>query len=426
MIGQLKAILAPAVWLIQAVSKIGYDAADSDELRLRKMVGVTSVALGGIPILFGYGLLYLWLKEPVAGWSLVGGALLMMLAMVRFSRSRNFSFHNIVWLLITDVSAFAASLSLGGFMRDGLVTFWASVVPIIAAITNKPKYALGWLSLYVAQILFMLIADSRLPHGNNLSASAVAIISAANLSFFISYIVGISLYFVLKQDFLLKLVREEKARSDALLLNILPKEIAERLKGEQRLIADGYSDVSILFADIVGFTPLSASMQPLEIVELLNEVFSYLDSLVEEFGLEKIKTIGDCYMVAAGAPRRRADHALALTRMALRIRAHMQTHAFAGGRKLVLRIGINSGSVVAGVIGHKKFIYDLWGDAVNTASRMESHGSGGEIQITQATHDLIVQDFICESRGTVLIKGKGAMPVWIVKSERDAAHGSSS
>jgi adenylate cyclase len=144
---------------------------------------------------------------------------------------------------------------------------------------------------------------------------------------------------------------------------------------------------------------------------LLNEIFSYFDDLVEKYDVEKIKTIGDCYMVASGVPRPRRDHAQVLARLALDMREYVNRQSF-GGYKISLRIGINSGPVVAGVIGRKKFIYDLWGDAVNTASRMESHGSLGTIQITRATYELIKGDFVCEPRGTVYVKGKGEMEAW--------------
>jgi guanylate cyclase len=158
-------------------------------------------------------------------------------------------------------------------------------------------------------------------------------------------------------------------------------------------------------------------MSPAEVVNLLNEIFSHFDALVERHDLEKIKTIGDCYMAAAGVPRRRADHAQAIVRLALDMRAYVEGQTFAG-RRILFRIGINSGPVLAGVIGRKKFIYDLWGDAVNTASRMESHGVGGVIQITRATYELVKNDFVCEPRGTVNVKGKGEMEVWVVTGVR--------
>jgi len=158
-------------------------------------------------------------------------------------------------------------------------------------------------------------------------------------------------------------------------------------------------------------------MTPVELVELLNDVFCHFDVLVEKYGLEKIKTIGDCYMVAAGVPRSRPDHAHILTRMAIEVRDHFAHNQFRG-KHLAFRIGINSGPVVAGVIGNMKFAYDLWGDAVNTASRMESHGVPGQIQITRATYELIKDEFLCEPRGPVSVKGKGEMEVWQVQGAR--------
>jgi guanylate cyclase len=200
-------------------------------------------------------------------------------------------------------------------------------------------------------------------------------------------------------------------------LNILPKEIVAVLKNENRIIADQFDSATILFADVVNFTPMSARMTPTELVELLNDVYSCFDMLVEKYELEKIKTIGDCYMVAAGVPRRRPDHALVLTRLAIDILDYVNQHEFRG-HKLSFRIGLNSGSVVAGVIGRKKFAYDLWGDAVNTASRMESHSAGGSIQVTETTYALIKEEFVCEPRGTIQVKGKGEMPVWFVIEKR--------
>ncbi len=203
------------------------------------------------------------------------------------------------------------------------------------------------------------------------------------------------------------------AKSEALLRNVLPEEIAASLKDHNQVIADLFEGASVLFADVVNFTPLSAGMKPAQVVELLNEVFSGFDVLVEKYQLEKIKTIGDCYMVAAGVPRPRRDHAQVLTQLALDMQDYVAQHQFQG-KTLNFRIGLNSGPLVAGVIGRKKFIYDLWGDTVNTASRMESHGKANCIQITCATYELVRDRFICEPRGTVDVKGKGPMETWHV------------
>jgi guanylate cyclase len=225
-------------------------------------------------------------------------------------------------------------------------------------------------------------------------------------------------YFVGEKNRLFTLLRGEQAKSESLLLNILPKEIAAILKNESRTIADHYTEASVLFADMVGFTPLSATLPPVEMVELLNEAFSFFDLLLDKYDVEKIRTIGDSYMVASGVPRRRTDHAQALVCMALEMRDFIATHTFHNGQRVDFRIGINSGPVIGGVIGKRKFVYDVWGDAVNVASRMESHGLGGAVQITQATYELIKDEFICEPRGTVNVKGKGEMDVWLVVSAK--------
>lgn len=212
----------------------------------------------------------------------------------------------------------------------------------------------------------------------------------------------------------------EHRKTESLLLNILPRAIAERLKEKSEVIADSFDEVTILFADVVGFTPLSARLPPEELVRLLNRLFSGFDHLAEKHGLEKIKTIGDAYMVAAGIPTPRSDHAQAVARMALDMLEVIQTMDDGVRQGLSLRIGINSGPAVAGVIGIKKFSYDLWGDTVNTASRMESHGLPGSIQVSEATHRLLRDEFVFEERGPVEVKGKGRMNVYILKGRREA------
>jgi guanylate cyclase len=210
----------------------------------------------------------------------------------------------------------------------------------------------------------------------------------------------------------LEALRVEQAKAEGLLLNILPRSIADQLKAQTRPIADHFGAASILFADVVDFTPWSQRLPPAEVVGYLDRLFSRFDELADRHGLEKIKTIGDCYMVAAGVPTPRPDHAQALALMGLDMLETMRRDDELGHVGLELRIGINSGPVVAGVIGRKRFLYDLWGDAVNTASRMESHGTPGRIQITRATFELLADEFDCESRGNIAVKGKGEVEVW--------------
>jgi len=214
---------------------------------------------------------------------------------------------------------------------------------------------------------------------------------------------------------------EEHARSEGLLLNILPAPISARLKETQESIADGFAEVTVLFADIVGFTELSQKLTPAELVDMLNRTFSSFDDLAERLGVEKIKTIGDCYMVAAGLPEKHPDHAARVAEMALGMREALERINTEGGYSLRLRIGLHTGPVVAGVIGKRKFIYDLWGDTVNTASRMESSGTAGEIQVTEEVHALLHATYDLEARGKIQVKGKGEMTTYLLKARKAAA-----
>ncbi|MEG4486745.1 adenylate/guanylate cyclase domain-containing protein [Microcoleus sp. D2_18a_B4] len=209
-------------------------------------------------------------------------------------------------------------------------------------------------------------------------------------------------------------LREEQEKSEKLLLNILPKAIAERLKQNETTIAEYFPEVTVLFADIVGFTALSAVMNPIDLVELLNKIFSGFDLLCERHGLEKIKTIGDAYMAVGGLPEPRADHAEAIAQMALDMQAEIARFNASHNKYFSIRIGIHSGPVVAGVIGIKKFIYDLWGDTVNIASRMESHGLPWRIQVSETTYKLLEHKYVFQERGTIQVKGKGAMKTYLL------------
>jgi class 3 adenylate cyclase len=189
------------------------------------------------------------------------------------------------------------------------------------------------------------------------------------------------------------------------------------LKEKQDIIADGFSEATILFADIVNFTKLSARISPQELVAMLNRVFSVFDRMAQKYGLEKIKTIGDAYMVVGGLPEPRVDHAEAIAEMAIGMQKETARLDTEMGGPLSLRIGINSGPVVAGVIGEQKFIYDLWGDTVNTASRMESHGIENCIQLTESTYERLRDNYLCEERGTIDVKGKGKMKAYFLKGK---------
>jgi class 3 adenylate cyclase len=206
----------------------------------------------------------------------------------------------------------------------------------------------------------------------------------------------------------------EQERSERLLLNVLPAPIAARLKAGEELIADAFPDVTVLFADIVDFTRRSQRISPAQVVAALNELFSAFDQIAQRHGLEKIKTIGDAYMVAGGLPTPRPDHAQAIAEMALAMQAEVVRRADPGGQPLQVRIGIDTGPVEAGVIGTSKFSYDLWGDTVNTASRMESHGIPGCIQVTARTYQRLRDDYRFQRRGPIQVRGKGEMATYLL------------
>jgi len=216
----------------------------------------------------------------------------------------------------------------------------------------------------------------------------------------------------------------EKERSEMLLRNVLPQKIVNRLKdsstSQKEYFAEHFDSATILFADLVGFTTLAAQMDALDLVNSLNQIFSEFDQIAEQFGLEKIKTIGDAYMVVGGVPMFKPNHAVAIAEMAIAMQNYLATFEILPGQSIQIRIGINTGSVIAGVIGTKKFIYDLWGDAVNVASRMESHGLPGQIQVTDTTYELLKDHYHLEPRGTIKVKGRGDMMTYWLKGKLEA------
>jgi class 3 adenylate cyclase len=216
--------------------------------------------------------------------------------------------------------------------------------------------------------------------------------------------------------------QERLAReNERLLLNILPGPIADRLRNGERMIADRFDDVTLLFADIVGFTALSASLSPSELVGVLNEVFTAFDALVERYGLEKVKTIGDAYMVVGGMTEPSSDHTERVAAMALELTDTVERIDRAAALGIRFRIGINCGPVVAGVIGTKKFIYDIWGDTVNLASRMESLGAPGRVHVSEAVRERLGREFDFEARGLIEVKGKGHVPTYFILGRMGAA-----
>ena len=310
------------------------------------------------------------------------------------------------------VEVLAATVILGGLVPSDMVILFGLLAVLGALIVLSVRAAFWWFLAFLFTLVLAVVLPDRIEPVHVVEATPAGI--AFTLVGVTIFVFAAMAYFVRQRD---RLQRE----SDDLLHNILPDEIARRLKADKAMIADDFEAASVLFADVVNFTPMSAVMSPPQLVGLLNTVFTTFDGFVEELGLEKIKTVGDAYMVAAGVPHVRSDHAHAIAELALRIRDHTENNQF-DGHDISLRIGINSGPVVAGIVGSHKFAYDMWGDVVNTASRMESEGVPGSIQLTPATYELIRDEFVCDPRGVVSVKGKGDMNTFILVSKRaDAA-----
>jgi adenylate cyclase len=390
--------------------RIGALASDSTEIALQKRLTVL-LSVGLLPFTVLWSAIYVAAGVPFSGAIPALYTLVTPVNTLIFAWTRNLAAYRGIQLLMFLLLPWLLMLSLGGFRESSVVIIWAGLCPLAALLVDDLRRTVLWIMGFVALLIVSAILQPYLePAG--LAEAFVTWLFVLNVGAMITIGFALLYYFVGQRNFF-------QERSEMLLLNILPKEISEALKAEQRTIAAQYDNASILFADVVAFTPMAASMTPLRVVDLLNETFQCFDDLVERYGLEKIKTIGDCYMVAAGVPRTRADHATALVDVALDMQAAVAQRRF-GGQQLSLRIGINSGPVVAGVIGRKKFIYDLWGEAVNTASRMESQGQPGAIQITRSTYELVKDAFVCEAKGTIKVKGADTMEIWHVLGRKSA------
>jgi guanylate cyclase len=397
-----------AAMLTAAAGRIGVDPSESSDAALQRRLLVI-MSVGTLPLTLLWSVIYFAAGARLAAAAPAVYSIVTPINTALLGWTRNVVLYRFIQLLMTLVLPWLVMVSLGGFKSSSVVIIWAALCPLVSLLVEDLHRTLLWI---VGFVLLLIVSAFLQPHLTpaELPEALVIWFFVLNLGAVIAIAFALLYYFVGQRNFF-------QQRSETLLLNILPKEISEALKHDRSAIAAHYDSVSVLFADVVEFTPMAATMPPLHLVGLLNEVFQCLDDLVEKYELEKIKTIGDCYMVAAGVPRERSDHAIALVRFALDMREAAASRTF-GDRKLAFRIGINSGPVVAGVIGRKKFTYDLWGAAVNVASRMESHGESGAIQITCNTYDLVKDQFECESRGTIKVKGTDAMEVWHVIGRR--------
>ncbi len=351
-----------------------------------------------------------------------GYSVISFSSLLIFRRRKNYNTFRTIQLTLILLLPCLLHLSLGNFVSSSAVITWAALCPLGALAFHNTRAAGNWLLLFitgVALVFFLegklLINETRLPDG---LVSMLFVLNISAVTFLIFYLLR---YFVNQNELVKEKLKHEQTmlaieqeKSEKLLLNILPPSIAQRLKEGENVIADEYNEAAILFADIVEFTNISQRITPATLVENLNKIFTHFDELVDTYGLEKIKTIGDAYMVASGLGKVNHDHAKNMADLALSMTRDIQKFSLDGYTKCDIRIGIDIGSVTAGVIGSKKFSYDVWGDAVNTASRMESSGEAGKIQVSEKFYRYIKEDYECIHRGQMEVKGKGPMHLYFL------------
>ena len=407
---------APGRQLTRFAISITRKDGDSDSVHLRKSVAVIAT-LVVMPAALIWGVIYLLADEPVVGAIPLVFVVLTVVNLVLYRAGRNYAFFEFTQLLMQLLVPFLAAIALGGFVSSSGTPAWLLITPVYAAVFSTRRMAYFWFGALIVAAAIGAVIEPSLDHTNNVPVWARTAMFGMNIVGPSSVAFGLLLHFVNKSDTAYTLLDFERNRSETLLQNVLPAKIAARLKDGTENVADRFDEVSVLFADMVGSTELASKLSPEKMVGLLNEVFSHFDAITIRHGVEKISTSGDNYLVAAGVPEIREDHATALVKVAIEMRDYLEDRRGGSGvaaSGLAMRFGINTGPAVAGVVGQRNFHYDIWGDAVNTASRMESHGEPGRIQISEATCELVKDEFECEPRGEIDVKGKGLMRTWFV------------
>jgi class 3 adenylate cyclase len=396
---------------VQRVAFLGVDPADPDELRLQK-VTLTLAAVTVTFLAIVWVGTYLALGLPVSAAIPFAYQVVSIASLAIFARTKGFRFFRASQLALIFALPFLLQWSLGGYVASSAVSLWALVGAFGALFFYSTRDAIPWFVAFLALTALSGLAEPIV------SSNPAPIPVEVQTAFFVLNICGVALTAYVLLQYAVRARDAALASSEGLLLNILPKAIADRLKREAGPIAEAHADVTVLFADVVDFTPFVERTEPARVVAVLDEIFSAFDGLAERRGLEKIKTIGDAYMVVAGLPAPRADHVEAMAEMALDMQTELPRLCEPLGLDLAIRIGIDSGPVIAGVIGRHKFIYDLWGDTVNTASRMESSGLPGRIQVTAAIYERLRNRYWFEERGEIEVKGKGRLKAYLLVGRR--------
>jgi len=358
--------------------------------------------------------------------------LLLVSNLLYYFHSGNFNLFRFTQLALFLFAPFAVQWSIGNFITASGTSLWGLLAPIGAVLFFGARESLAWFFAYIfltalSGFFDYVLADSLLSNNHQISTHTSVFFFALNFAA-ISCIVYLLLRYAVQEkartqaslEETHRLLQIEQGRSERLLLNILPGPIAERLKHENQAIADGFADVTVMFVDIVNFTQIAEGMTPKQVFAMLNRIFSSFDELAEQHGMEKIKTIGDAYMVAGGLNNEADNYTRAIAELALAMRDLLRRDYSVNAMHLDVRIGIGTGPVVAGVVGKKKFIYDLWGDTVNLASRITSEGTPGMIQVDETTYQRLAPHFHFDTPQTLHLKGKGKTVVYRLSAPLEA------
>jgi adenylate cyclase len=394
---------------LDRLASIGALPRDDPDTRVLKRAVVTA-SMAVVVVTVVWVLIGSSMGSGLVVWTSVVFGAVVVANIVAFARQPRLGMFVAVLGVASLGIVFVGYVTLGGSVAGGSDLAWAVLAPISAIIFYGPRRSIPWFVAFVAIVAVALLIDPLIrplgippPYPFSLALIAFNVIGPGSIAYvFLRYVDGQR--------------AAARAQSDQLLLNILPASIAERLKAGEERIAEEYIETSVLFADVADFTPLVENLPAQDVVDLLTALFTRFDEIAQQHGLEKIKTIGDAYMAVAGLPAPRADHAMAAVEMGLAIHRAVDGWTPATGAKLSMRVGIASGSVIAGVIGRRKFAFDLWGDTVNVASRMQSTGSPGCIQVTEATYLLLDGRYPFVRRDRVEVKGKAPMTTYLLDS----------
>ncbi len=414
----------PNTTFLERLRNGGIEPGDSEEQRLNKSLLMFATGLVSLASMLWVAI-YWFLGPKISSTPPMIFQLLAIGNLLVYVKTRNFDFFRTSQLALFLFGPFAMQWGFGGFIDSSGIVLWGLLAPVGAILFFGVRESLAWFFAWVFMTALSGFFDFYLAPPVSAHSPFAVPIRTAVVFFALNFLGVATIIYVLlrhsiqeKQKMQAKLedahqlLTAEQARSERLLLNILPSPIAERLKQSDQPIADGFADVTVMFADIVNFTQVAAHMSPNQVFSMLNRIFYAFDELAERFGLEKIKTIGDAYMVAGGLNQLRSDYTGAIADMAVAMRDLLKRDFAVNAAHLEMRIGIGTGPVVAGVVGKKKFIYDLWGDTVNIASRITAEGVPGMIQVDTTTYHRLAGQFEFHEPQTLYLKGKGNMTVY--------------